>query len=471
MKGTIQRKLFITYGITIILTFVILALSLLRIFDRYFIESRKELLYEQGRKVAMEAAEVLYIGEPTSRSLINDLQVLDKFLNAHIWVVNSDGTVIAVSGSNEEKVLGLRIDEGKLKELAKGQSISAQGNFNGMLSVPSLTVGYPVFVNNRFAGGVLVHASLYEVQENFKEIYRLTLWAMLASVAAAYVILYIQVRRISDPLKEINEAAKVIAGGEFQKRLSINTGDEIEELGKSFNNMAESLEKIEENRRNFIANISHDLRSPMTSIRGFIEGIIDGTIPEDKRDHYLNIVLEESKRLIKMTNELLELNNIQQGKLEINKESFELHETIRRKIISFEKRICEKQLDVTFSMHEEKCFVFSDQGLIERVLSNLIDNAVKFTPEKGSIEIRTSSKGNKTMVEVVNTGTEISSEELNRVWERFHKGDSSRGVYKGGYGLGLAIVREIISQLDEKIWVSSGKGYVNFTFTIQKVKN
>jgi signal transduction histidine kinase len=468
MKNSIQKRLFITYGVAIIIGFTILALSLLRIFDQYFIENRKELLYEQGRKVAREAATVLYSGNPNSRSLINDLQVLDRFLDAHIWVINSDGIIVAVSGPNEERLLGRQVREEKIGNLAKGESIEERGNFDGMLGESSLTVGYPVFVNNRFSGGVLVHASLLEIQENFREIYRLTLWVILISVAIAYAILYIQIRRISEPLKEISGAAKVIAGGEFHKRLNINTGDEIEELGNSFNNMAKSLEKIEENRRNLIANISHDLRSPMTSIRGFIEGMIDGTIPEDKREHYLNIVLDESNRLIKMTNELLELGNMQQGSLEIKKEAFELNETIRRKLVAYEKGITEKKLDVVFSMFEEKTFVLSDQVLLERVLSNLMDNAVKFTPEKGSIEIRTSTKEDRIIVEITNTGKSISSEELNRVWERFHKGDTSRGLHKGGYGLGLAIVREIISQLGERIWVSSGEGYVKFTLTIEK---
>ena len=468
MKNSIQKRLFITYGVAIIIGFTILALSLLRIFDQYFIENRKELLYEQGRKVAREAATVLYSGNPNSRSLINDLQVLDRFLDAHIWVINSDGIIVAVSGPNEERLLGRQVREEKIGNLAKGESIEERGNFDGMLGESSLTVGYPVFVNNRFSGGVLVHASLLEIQKNFREIYRLTLWAILISVAIAYGILYIQIRRISEPLKEISGAAKVIAGGEFHKRLNINTGDEIEELGNSFNNMAKSLEKIEENRRNLIANISHDLRSPMTSIRGFIEGMIDGTIPEDKREHYLNIVLDESNRLIKMTNELLELSNMQQGSLEIKKEAFELNETIRRKLVAYEKGITEKKLDVVFSMFEEKTFVLSDQTLLERVLSNLMDNAVKFTPEKGSIEIRTSTKEDRIIVEIANTGKSISSEELNRVWERFHKGDTSRGLHKGGYGLGLAIVREIISQLGERIWVSSGEGYVKFTLTIEK---
>lgn len=468
MKNSIGKKLFITYGIAIMVGFAILALALLRMLDQYFIENRKELLYDQGRKVAREAAQVLYLGNANSRSLINDLQVLDKFLNAHIWVVDDGGIIVAVSGSNEERLLERSIRESDLAILAKGDSIEKRGDFEGMLKEPSLSVGYPVFVNNRFSGAVLVHASLLEIEESFREAYGLILWAILASVAVAYGILYIQIRRISDPLKEINEAAKVIAGGEFQKRLDINTGDEIEELGRSFNNMAESLERIEENRRNLIANISHDLRSPMTSIKGFIEGMLDGTIPGEKREHYLNIVLGESNRLITMTNQLLELNKMQQGELELHEESFELNETIRRKLVAYENRITEKRLKVTLCIYQEKSYVVSDQGLIERVLSNLIDNAVKFTPEEGCIGIKTSEAGRSINVDITNTGAAIGAEELSKVWDRFHKGDASRGLYKGGYGLGLAIVKEIISRLGERISVSSEEDLVKFSFTIKR---
>lgn len=468
MKNSIGKKLFITYGIAIIVGFLILALALLRILDQYFIENRKELLYEQGRKVAREAAQVLYLGNSNSRSLENDLQVLDKFLNAHIWVVDDSGIIVAVSGSNEGNILGRSIPEADMSILAKGDSIEKRGSFEGILQEPSLTVGYPVFVNNKFSGAVLVHASLLEITKSFREAYRLILWAILVSTAIAYGILYIQIRRISGPLKEINEAAKVIAGGEFQKRLDIDTGDELEELGRSFNNMAESLERIEENRRNLIANISHDLRSPMTSIKGFVEGMLDGTIPGERREHYLNIVLGESNRLITMTNQLLELNRMQQGELELQLEAFELNETIRRKLIAYESRITEKHLKVTLCIYDEKSYVSSDQGLIERVLSNLIDNAVKFTPEEGSIEIRTADAGNAISVDITNTGAAISAEELNKVWDRFHKGDGSRGIYKGGYGLGLAIVKEITSKLGERISVSSGEDHVRFSFTVKK---
>ncbi|MGE5632434.1 MAG: sensor histidine kinase [Caulobacteraceae bacterium] len=468
MKNSIRKKLFITYGIAIIIGFGILAIMLFKVFDQYFIENRKELLYEQGRTVAEEAATVLYLRSPDSGKLADDLRVLDKFLNAHIWVVNSKGIIIAVSGSNETRLLGEKIDAAKLDALSHGNSLEERGKFDNMLGEPSLSIGYPVLVNGSFAGGVLVHASLAEIQKTLREIYRLTLWAILLSIAIAYGILYIQIKRISDPLKEISEAAKVIAGGEFQKRLKIDTRDEIEELAESFNHMAESLERIEENRRNLIANISHDLRSPMTSIRGFIEGILDGTIPEDKQRHYMEIVLDESKRLIKITNELLELNNIQQGKIEVKKAVFEINEVIRRKLISFEQRITEKKLDVTLHLFDEKTFVLSDQDLIERVISNLLDNAIKFTPESREIAIGTSCKGSKVLLEVMNTGATIDTEELKKVWERFHKGDTSRGEFRSGFGLGLSIVKEITSLLGEKIWAESGEDRVKFIFTAEK---
>lgn len=468
MKKSIFKRLFITYGITITIGFGILSLMLLKLFDQYFIENKKQLLLDHGRKITKEVAVGVYLGNLNEMQLKNDLHILDQFLNARIWIINQEGVIFGVSDPKEEQYLGERIAEAKLRSLSKGNSIMERGNFDGKLLEPSLTVGYPIFVNERFKGCVLVHASLSEVQKTSREMFRSTMWAILLSVLIAYVVLYFQIRRISRPLKEISEAAKTIAGGEFQKRLKINTQDEIEELSTSFNHMAESLEKIEENRRNLVANISHDLRSPMTSIRGFVEGILDGTIPEDKHGHYLKIVQEESKRLIKITNDLLELSNMQQGKIEIRKSTFELNEVIRRALIAFEKRISEKQLDVSLVIHEEKTHVVSDQILLERVLSNLLDNAVKFTPQGGQLNIRTWEENDHILLEMMNTGTAIDSEELKRIWERFHKGDSSRGEYRTGFGLGLAIVKEIISKLEERIRVESGKDFVKFIFSIKK---
>lgn len=470
MKKSIFKRLFITYGITIILGFGILALVLMKLFSQYFIDSKKDLLLEYGEKITQEIAVGLYAGMLDRQTLNEDLRILDKFLDARIWIIDKEGTIFGVSGDKEEKYLGQKVDAGALGILYRGRNIIETGNFGGKFKEPVLTVGYPIFYNNEFEGGVLVHASMPGIQKSIRDIYNMTVLAITFSGLLAYSILYFQIKRISVPLSEISKAAKIISGGEFQKRLKIKTGDEIEELAKSFNDMAESLEKIEENRRNFIANISHDLRSPMTSIKGFVGGIMDGTIPPEMQGHYLNIVMEECQRLIKMTNELLELNNIQQGKVEVNKTNFELNEMLRRKLINFEKDITRKNIDVMLTFYDDSTIVHADKSMMERIVTNLLDNAVKFTEEKGYIYLRTREEKNKVIVEITNTCTNMDDNKMKSMWERFHKGDESRGIYKSGFGLGLSIVKEMIILQGEEIWADSLDGAIKFSFTIDKAK-
>lgn len=468
MKRTLFKKMFFIYGITLIFGFGVLALLLSQLFNQYFIETKKELLLEQGKKISENLIQALYTGRIDQQRLRDDLEVLDQFLKARIWIVNEDGLIVGVSAPAEEGFLGQRIAQDQLKQLWEQKVLYEEGTFGGKLSQPALSVGYPIYFERAFRGGILIHASLPEVRKTFADIYRITLGAMIFAMLFAYAILYFQVRKISRPLKEISEAAKIIAGGEFQKRLNIHTRDEIEELAKSFDLMAESLEKIEDNRRNFIASISHDLRSPMTLIRGFIEGILDGTIPPEQQQHYLEIVLAESKGIIKLTNELLELNQMQQGKVEVDNQVFELHEVLRRKLLSFEQPIQEKQLEVTLVLFQESAAVQADPDFLDRILTNLLDNAVKFTPHGDKIIIQTSEHKDRIWVEITNTGVTMDQEELEKIWTRFHKGDPSRGEDKRGYGLGLAIVKEMISRMDQKIWVESTDHQVKMTFTLTK---
>jgi len=470
-KGTIFRRLFLTYGITIIIGFGILALLLMQLFNQYFIESKKQVLIEQGQKISQEIVLGLYTGQIDQQRLTDNLKTLDNLLNARIWLVDDSGYIIGVSGTSEDHFLGQQIEEAQLTQLYKGKNYFQIGNFGGKLEEKSLTAGYPIFVGLVFKGGLFIHAPLPEVQKTFRDIYAITVGAILLAGLLAYILLYFQIRRISKPLGEIGAAAREIAGGEFHKRLSIKTGDEIEELANSFNDMAESLERIEENRRNLVANISHDIRSPITSISGFAAGILDGTIPEEKQTLYLNKVLSESKRLGKITNDLLELSNMQQGQMSAEKQVFELNEIIRRAIVSFEQQIMAKNLQIELHVFDEAIYVYSDSVLLERILVNLLDNAVKFTPANGHILIQTSDQAGKILVELFNDGVAIEQEEIKRIWDRFHKGDASRGEHRSGFGLGLAIVREIIGLLGERIWAESGSDFVKVTFTLDKAKN
>ena len=470
MKRSIFKRLFITYGITIVISFGILSVLLLKLFSQYFVDSKKDLLLEYGKKITQELALAMYTGRLDNHSLDENLKILDKFLDARIWIVDMEGKIFGVSSSKEEDFLGQSIDAMKLRELYRGKNIVESGSFGGKFKDKVLTAGYPIFYEDQFMGAVLVHADLPGVQKTFRDVYGMTILAIVFSGIISYAALYIQIKKISDPLREISGAAKVIAGGEFQKRLEIKTEDEIEELAKSFNNMAESLEKIEENRRNLIANISHDLRSPMTSIKGFVGGIIDGTIQKDMQNHYLNIVSDECDRLIKMTNEILELNDMQQKNISIEKTKFELNEMLRIKLISFESNIVEKKLDVFLSFYDEYAYVYADRTMMERVITNILDNAVKFTPIKGKICIMTKDNKNNVVVEIMNTALSTDTEDIKYIWDRFHKGDSTRNLYKSGFGLGLAIVKEMINQQSEEIWAERVDDGIKFYFTIEKAK-
>ncbi len=471
MKKTIFKKLFLTYGITIIIGFGILAILLLQLFNQYFVDSKKALMLEQGGKISQEIAAGLNTGQVNSQQLSNDLQILDKVLNARIWLVDREGAIIGVSDTNEEEYLGQTIGESQLAEIHQGKSYFQTGTFDNKLQEKSLTVGYPIFAGNIFEGGLFIHAPLTEIGRTFKDIYAMTVAAILLSCMIAYIILYFQIRKISRPLQEISAAAKEIAGGAFEKRLNIRTGDEIEMLGESFNHMAGSLENIEENRRNLVANISHDIRSPITAISGFAEGILDGTIRPEMQAGYLEKILSESKRLMKITDNLLDLNNLQEGHLVPDMQDFDVNEMIRRTILSFERQITGKKLNVNLVFSDDATFVYSDPTLLSRILTNIMENAVKFTPIHGNITVKADGTGERAVVSVLNDGVDLDSKQLDAIWERFHKGDASRGVDRNGFGLGLAIVKQMAALLEERVWASSGENQVKFSFTVKRSKN
>ena len=249
--------------------------------------------------------------------------------------------------------------------------------------------------------------------------------------------------------------SKTIASGHFDERIVVKGQDEIAELGLSLNHMAEELDKIEENRRSFIANVSHDLRSPLTSIQGFVTAILDGTISPEKQDRYLKIVLSETQRMIGMTNTILELNKMEESRHPLNKTTFNINNVIERNFASLEKRALEKGITLTKQFNAEQPYVVADLDGISRVVQNLLDNAMKFVGQDGFIEVRTALRGNRLWVAIYNSGPPIPKEQQSEIWNRFYKGDRSRGMDKRGVGLGLVIVKEIIKQHGEVVGVRS----------------
>jgi len=466
MFKTLFSKLFTVYMGIILGSFILLAAILSQAFESYFIYQKKGIMLEQGENITKQYAKAYYTGIMDLEQLRFEMEVLDKYLDSMIWIVDSSGRIYVVSRTENKSWLGQKLTLEQINDVFEGKIVTIQGKFGGYFKEPVLTVGYPIQIDGKAYGALFMHTPIPEIQKTVGELYKITLLSLGISILLSFLFIYYLSRRITNPLKEMNEAAKVIAGGDFQRKLEIIGNDEVSQLADSFNYMAEELNKLEELRRGFIANISHDLRSPLTSIKGFVQAILDGTIPEEKQEKYLEIVLDETGRLTKMTNDIMDLTKMESGQIEIKKEQFDINELIRRVLEQFEQRILEKDVKLKLILAEEKTMVYADREQIQRVINNLLDNAVKFVPQEGKIWIETTLFVNKILVSVKNNGESIKENEIHYIWDRFHKGDKSRGRDKTGMGLGLSIVKQILKNHGENIKVENISEGVAFTFSI-----
>jgi|LSQX01.3.fsa_nt_gb signal transduction histidine kinase len=404
--------------------------------------------------------------------------------NSVIWFVKTDGEILLwadTTGAMSKKEMD-RIaigpnkyaltDARQYKDIMSGQKqfVKEIGNFYGLFDESYwLTIERTFIYNGEIAGAVYLHTKMPQVNSAVNNVLRFFMFSVAVAIIISILLVYIFSLRLSKPLKQINNAAKLIANGQFDKRLDICSEDEIGELAKSFNNMAVELENLEEMRRGFIANISHELRTPMTSIHGFIEGILDGTVPPERQKEYLTIVRDETKRLNRLTTDLLDLARMESGEIKLNLINININELIRRCIIKLENQIVQKDIQIEANFEEEEAFVNADADSIERVIINLVYNAIKFVSQNGKITIGTAKYRNKVEVFVEDNGIGIDSNEIDFIWDRFYKTDKSRSEDKTSMGLGLSIVKNIINEHKQDIWVKSevGKG-TKFSFTLSR---
>ena len=305
----------------------------------------------------------------------------------------------------------------------------------------------------------------------FDRIIKVIIFLSLFVFLAAIVLVYFISKKITAPIKQISKAVDSYTKGNFDVRIPVKEkdNDEITTLAVAFNNMAKELEKLEKNKNTFISSISHDLKTPMTSIQGFIEGMIDGTIPAERQGYYLNVVLKEVKRLSRLVNSLLDVSRMESGGLKLNPTYFDVCEMARLILISFEEKIEKSKINIEFEADDDPSRVFADRDAIYQVIYNIVGNALKFTYENGilRIEIRKIESENKYSISIYNTGIGIKKEELEHIFDRFYKAASSSGLDKTGTGLGLYIAKTKIQAHGEKITVDSEyEKYCRFTFTL-----
>ena len=315
--------------------------------------------------------------------------------------------------------------------------------------------------------GYMIMVMQNESERNFN-MFIIWITVIIEIIISAIVIKIVTNQIIIRPIDNINNVAKRLAKGEVEKRVVVDCNNEIGELAESFNMMAECLEKSDTKRREFISNVSHELRSPITSIKGFIGGILDGVIPRDRENYYLKIVYDEVDRLARLVNDLLDMSAMESGKFNLAITEFDINQVISLCILNLEHKIQEKGLNVKATFHNNRAYVLGDRDRIIQVVTNIIENSIKYSNDDGEIKIDVYSKGEKIYVDIFNSGECIEEKELNKIWDRFYKSDKSR-TNKLSTGLGLPIVRSILSQHNEDIWVKNieGKG-VSFIFTLKK---
>ena len=473
----------------ILISFTVLGTSLSRIYRSYFTERQEQTLTDRSEHLADLFFEWAHLQWPFDMTLmlryeeLIDIEIrnLGEYLGYTFMLFDDNFRIWRMS---EELPFNEHIPEGgylqfdientpELQAVMDGNIVSYTGVLGGLFDEPKLTIAHPIGNEYFTIGAIVLSTSMQSLDENISEVVRITLNGVVISCIVASIMIYFSSRSMTKPLRQMNEAAKVIASGDFEKRIEVKALDEIGQLAESFNNMAEGLNAQEELRRQFVANISHDLRSPLTSIIGFLEAVKDGTIEEERREYYLNIVLTECKRLAKIANDLLDISKLDlTGQLELLREDFELNKLIRDTFIQFENRIRQKGIIADISFASEATMVCGDYEKIQRVIHNLLDNAVKFTPDGGGVRVETTVKEKKVYVSVRDSGRGLSEEERKHVFDRFYKSDSSRGMDKTGSGLGLAIVWEFIKAHDEKVYVESVEGLgSNFVFTLSLAGN
>ncbi len=471
-------KYITAFVLIILVSFMLLIMIIGNIINGYSEQVKLEVITETA------AAAYTYVDEnyqndvPFSQYIAQNERSIAQIMQAltvnadgvTILLTDADGTLLMRQGVDRELLkVGEVLSMQELEAVLAGEHVRTSDTFAGLFEQPHTVHAHPLTEGDEVYGVLLVCADSNDWRDlrdsTVQVIMAASLWVMLAALIAFYFI----TERIITPLKEMSRAAKSFAAGKFDVRVPVHGNDEVAELARAMNNMAQSLEALDNMRTSFMANVSHDLRTPMTTISGFIDGILDGVIPADQQAYYLGIVSEEVKRLSRLVTQLLDLSRIQAGDRKFVFAPFDICEVCRLILISFEQKIDQKRLDVEFECDDENIFVLADRDAMYQIVYNLMDNAVKFSKEGGVLRVCIDrvKKEQKIRVRVYNQGQGIPAEDLPYVFERFYKSDKSRGLDKKGVGLGLYIAKTIMDAHHESISVDSVAGeWCEFTFML-----
>ena len=467
MTHSLYSKFILGYLLFGLLGFIIIATLSSQMTYQYLIEEKSDAMYDEANLLASSYSDI-YQGKNVNFSTANpQLQAVATYLDASAWVLDNRGSVVAETspGSHVGTVVG------GFDPTATGNHSYMVGKFFSMFEENTLSVLAPITGNFNTYGYVVLHMPMSQVQRERDQILNIVYVTSGILFILSLIILLVFTKTVFFPLKKITAGAMEYADGNLAYSIKLETSDEMGYLANTLNYMSSELNKMEEYQKSFIANVSHDFRSPLTSIKGYLEAILDGTIPQELYSKYFNIVISETERLNKLTEGMLTLNSLDSRGF-LSRSNFDINRVIKDTAAAFEG-ICNAKnivLDLTFTT--DVLMVYADLGKIQQVLYNLIDNAIKFSRDDSVIYIQTLIKYEKVFVSVKDTGAGIPKDSIKKIWDRFYKTDISRGRDKKGTGLGLSIVKEVIQAHGENIDVVSTVGVGSeFIFTLPKATN
>jgi signal transduction histidine kinase len=443
------------------------------------LQSERQASYEaEVRQQAYEVADYMahlnaisFVRENTTmqyviRSKINSIK--DKYA-ADIWIVSYSAGIIQYLDSrwNTSEAIATEAVLEQLARIQQGEEIRVQGLFPDM-GDSIVTIGVPwKYSDGYVVGAVLLHISIDSLRVDYMDLLKNIMPVGAIALIPGMILSYFLARSQSRPIKQISTAVKNFTRGDLTSRVAVTCGGELQTLGDSINDMVHALSELEDSRRSFVANVSHELRSPLTSMRGYVQGMLDGTISTEEHGRYLQVVMDETQRLTTLVNDLLGLSRIESGKFPMEKRPYDICEQLRRVIISFERRIDEKNIQVEVDMPDTPLYVNADQNRINQVISNLVDNAIKFTPrESGLLSLSLRAAGGRVICRVADNGAGIAPEDLPHIFDRFYKADKAH-TSGMGTGLGLAIVKSILEQHGETIKAVSDEKGTAFEFGLE----
>lgn len=467
MRKTLYLKFILAYIIFGFFGFVVVATFVSNMIGDHLTREKAQDLYREATVIANTYATDLYNSQTSLDTVDNQISAVSEYTNAVIWIINPSGRMVLDSSTtitpNSEIIV-----EG-FDPTITAEHFYTIGSFFNSFDTEMISVIAPISGAYRVNGYVAMHYPMTQLEEATNSLLNISYIMLVILFLLSMIILIFFTEMVYIPLRKITAATEQYASGNMHYEFNVESEDEIGYLAASLSYMAGEIARSEDDQKKFVANVSHDFRSPLTSMHGYLEAMVDGTIPPEMHEKYLKIVLNETDRLTKLTNSLLTLNNLNTPGMLLDKTDFDVNDMIRGVAATFGGTCMDRSISIDLILTGETMYVTADKGKIEQVLYNLTDNAVKFSHHSSTITIETTEKHNKVFVSVKDSGIGIPKDELKNIWDRFYKSDLSRGKDKKGTGLGLSITKEIIRAHNEHINVISTEGVgTEFIFSLPK---